>query len=250
MLRKKLYNLVYNDNPRLVYRLYNYLMFLTIIVSIIPLLFIENQKIFSYTEKFALGLFLFDYIVRWITADYKFKKGWVSFLIYPFTPMAIIDILSILPCINIIGDTFKIFRLTRFLSVFRFLKLLRYSSKVTLLFRVFKKERNVLISVLVIAIFYIFLTAMIIFNIEPHINPITGRASFENIFDALYWATVTLTTVGYGDLCPVTEIGRFISMVSSIFGVAIIALPSGVITASYLDELRNEQEKKKDEKKQ
>jgi voltage-gated potassium channel len=76
------------------------------------------------------------------------------------------------------------------------------------------------------------------FNAEPHVNPRTGQETFHSFFDALYWATVTLTTVGYGDLCPVTNLGRMVSMLSSIFGVAIIALPSGVITASYLDELR------------
>ena len=65
-------------------------------------------------------------------------------------------------------------------------------------------------------------------------------------FDALYWATVTLTMVGYGDLTPVTDIGRFVSMLSSLFGVAIIALPSGFITASYLEELRSLKDKKKD----
>ena len=75
------------------------------------------------------------------------------------------------------------------------------------------------------------------FNAEPHINPNTGAETFHSFFDALYWATVTLTTVGYGDLCPVTDIGRVVSMFSSLFGVAIIALPSGVITASYLEEL-------------
>ena len=78
------------------------------------------------------------------------------------------------------------------------------------------------------------------FNVEPNINPVTGAATFEDFFDALYWATVTLTTVGgYGDMIPVTDIGRFVSMLSSLFGVAVIALPSGVITASYLDELRS-----------
>ena len=82
------------------------------------------------------------------------------------------------------------------------------------------------------------LTALIMFNAEPHVNPVTGATVFEDFFDALYWATVTLTTVGYGDLTPVTDIGRLVSMLSSLFGVAIIALPSGVITASYLEELR------------
>lgn len=96
-----------------------------------------------------------------------------------------------------------------------------------------------LLSVLVISVLYIFLTDLIMFNTEPRINPNTGSETFSSFFDAVYWATVTLTTVGYGDLCPVTDIGRFVSMLSSIFGVAIIALPSGVITASYLDELRS-----------
>ena len=92
--------------------------------------------------------------------------------------------------------------------------------------------------------FYVFLTALIMFNAEPHINPVTGATTFEDFFDALYWATVTLTTVGYGDMIPVTDIGRCVSMLSSLFGVAVIALPSGVITASYLDELRAEKTNK------
>ena len=77
------------------------------------------------------------------------------------------------------------------------------------------------------------------FNAESRLNPVNGEETFHSFFDALYWSTVTLTTVGYGDLCPITPIGRIISMISSLFGVAIIALPSGVITASYLDELRH-----------
>lgn len=83
------------------------------------------------------------------------------------------------------------------------------------------------------------------FNVEPRINPATGKATFDTFFDALYWATVTLTTVGYGDLCPVTDAGRIVAMLSSLFGVAIIALPSGVITASYMEELRHRRDDSK-----
>ena len=82
---------------------------------------------------------------------------------------------------------------------------------------------------------------------EPHVNPVTGHESFDSFFDALYWATVTLTSVGYGDMVPATDIGRLVSMLSSLFGVAIIALPSGVITASYLDELRNMKKEKEED---
>ena len=103
--------------------------------------------------------------------------------------------------------------------------------------RVIKKERGILLTVLGFAVFYVFFTALVMFNAEPHINPATGEPTFRDFFDALYWATVTLTTVGYGDMVPVTDIGRFVSMLSALLGVAVIALPSGVITARYLEEL-------------
>lgn len=217
---------------------YDIVMLFAIVVSIIPLMFFEELKWFKYVEVVTVVIFVIDYLLRWITADFKMeKKGW-AFVLYPFTPMAIIDLLSILPGFNVLGQGFKIFRVTRLLKILRLFKFLRYSDKIALFMRVLKKEQNVLLSVLAIAVFYVFLTALIMFNVEPHINPNTGAITFSDFFDALYWATVTLTTVGYGDLCPVTDIGRCVSMLSSLFGVAIIALPSGVITASYLDELR------------
>lgn len=217
---------------------YDIVMLFAIVVSIIPLMFFEELRWFKYIEIVTVVVFVIDYLLRWITADFKMeKKGW-AFVLYPFTPMAIIDLLSILPGFNVLGQGFKIFRVTRLLKILRLFKFLRYSDKIALFMRVLKKEQNVLLSVLAIAVFYVFLTALIMFNVEPHINPNTGAITFSDFFDALYWATVTLTTVGYGDLCPVTDIGRCVSMLSSLFGVAIIALPSGVITASYLDELR------------
>ena len=174
----------------------------------------------------------------------------MSFMMYPFTGWAIIDLLSILPGLSLVGRGFKIFRLTRLLRILRLFKLFRYSDKIQVLWKVLRKEKSVLLTVLGIAVFYVFLTALIMFNAEPHVNPVTGAKTFEDFFDALYWATVTLTTVGYGDMIPVTDIGRFVSMLSSLFGVAIIALPSGVITASYLDELRALKQKKEKENEQ
>ena len=217
---------------------YDILMLVAITASIIPLTFKSFHPWFKTVEIITVSIFLVDYILRWITADYKLKKGGWSFLIYPFTPMAIIDLLSMLPALHLLGGGFKVFRLTRLLRILRVFKVLRYSEKVDVFLRVIRKERKVLFSVLAIAVFYVFVTALVMFNTEPRLNPETGEETFRNFFDALYWATVTLTTVGYGDLCPVTDLGRFVSMLSSIFGVAIIALPSGVITASYLEELR------------
>ncbi len=223
--------------------IYDSCMMLVIIVSIVPLMFVQSKPWFVYVEYITVTLFVFDYIARWITAPFRLKKGVLSYFIYPFMPMAMVDLLSIVPVINLLDSSFKLFRLTRLLKIVRVFKLFRYSSKVEILGKVLHNERHVLMSVFIVAVFYIFVTALVMFNVEPHINPYTGGVTFSSFFDALYWATVTLTTVGYGDLCPVTEMGRFISILSSLFGVAIIALPSGVITAGYLNELRKQREK-------
>lgn len=223
---------------------YDILMIFVITASIIPLMFTEETRVFRIVEQITVSLFIVDYLLRWFTADYRVKKGKWSFVLYPFTGWAIIDLLSILPGLNILGKGFKIFRITRLLRTLRLFKYIRYYEKIQVLGRVIRKEKGVLLTVLGIAVFYVFLTALIMFNAEPHVNPVTGAPTFGDFFDALYWATVTLTTVGYGDMVPVTDIGRFVSMLSSLFGVAVIALPSGVITASYMEELRSLKEER------
>ena len=248
MIREKIYNLINRDRKGMwASRIYDWYMLVMIIASIVPLMFIEDYPIFKVIEIVTVTAFIIDYALRWMTSGIQLKRGWVSYLIYPFTPMAIIDLLSILPGLNLMNPEFKLLRLTRLLKIVRLLKIFRYSDKITMFMRVLQKERQVLLSVLMLALFYIFITALIMFNAEPHINPNTGEETFHSFFDALYWATVTLTTVGYGDLCPVTDIGRVVSMLSSLFGVAIIALPSGVITASYLEELREYRKREKGE---
>lgn len=98
-----------------------------------------------------------------------------------------------------------------------------------MILNVFKNQKDTLITIGGIAIGYILISALIILNIEPD--------TFNTYFDAVYWATVSLTTVGYGDIYPVTTIGKVITMISSIFGIAIVALPAGVITAGIMEEL-------------
>lgn len=250
-MRKRIYEIIdmgrKGDKLSLAYEIF---MIIVIVASIIPLMFLKVYPIFVIIEKVTVTIFIIDYLLRWITADYRLKKGSWSFVIHPFTGWAIIDLLSILPGLNILGQGFKIFRITRLLRILRLFKLFRYSDSMQILGRVIRKERKVLFAVLGVSVFYVFLTALIMFNTEPRIDPATGNVTFSGFFDALYWATVTLTTVGYGDLTPATEIGRLVSMVSSLFGVAVIALPSGVITASYLEELRTMKRRKKLEEKE
>lgn len=239
--RQRLFSLVEKDTDHSVASItYDCIMVVMIAISIIPLMFKTQNQLFLWFDRISVAIFIFDYFARWTTADLKFsdRNQIVAFVTYPFSLMAMVDLLSILPSIGILSRSFKIFRITRLFKLLRVLKFLRYSSRIQILLNVFKKERYVLLTVLAIAVFYIFTTALIMFNVELNKPNKDGLVVFDSFFDALYWATTTLTTVGYGDVYPVSDFGRVISMMSSIFGIAIIALPSGVITAGYLDELK------------
>lgn len=126
----------------------------------------------------------------------------------------------------------KTLRMLRALKVFRVVKAARYSKSITIISNVLNDSKEALMAVCTMAGAYILISALIIFNVEPD--------SFPTFFDAIYWATVSLTTVGYGDIYPVTTIGRIVTMVSSIFGIAIVALPAGIITAGYMDAIQKQ----------
>ena len=215
----------HNDNSSRDSRIYDYFQLVAIILSLVPLAFRDYPPFFAVLEYVCVSFFILDYVLRWLTADFSLKKGALSFVLYPFTPMAIIDLLSILPTFSIINEAFHLFRISRLFKIFRLLKFGRYSKELAIFIQVLKQQKSVLLSVLTLAIFYILLTALLMFTVDD---------KFESFFDALYWATSALTTVGYGDVFPHNDIGKIISMLSSLVGVAIIALPSGVITASYL----------------
>ncbi len=225
-------------------RIYDCIMLVAIIVGIIPLAFREQPMIFWYFDLFSGLCFVVDYILRWITSDLSSKHNRVvAFIVYPFTPMAIIDLLSILPTFNLISPTFKVVRVSRLLKILRVIKVVRYYEPLEIILSVVRRQSKILWTVFSLAVFYIFITALIMFNAEEDINPETGQFLFDNFFDAFYWAACTLTTVGYGDLCPISDVGRVISIISSMVGIAIIALPSGIVTAGYLDELKSRKKK-------
>ncbi len=223
---------------------YDIFMVITVVISLIPLGFKEHYEAFKITDFCTAGIFILDYILRWITADYKLKKRSItSFLKYPFTPGAIIDLLTILPVFALIADQFKLFRLPRMIKALRLLKILgmvrafRYSKTIKIVLAVIKSSKEALIVVAGFSFFYVIVSALLVFNVEPD--------TFNTFFDAIYWATVSLTTVGYGDLYPVTTIGKAISMMSSFFGIAIIALPASIITAGYMKAVDEYVEEKK-----
>ena len=241
--RKQIFEIVETDSNSIISKVYDWIMLIFIVMSLVPLAFREQTATLIWLDIISVSAFIIDYLLRWMTADYKLPayKKWKAFLMYPITPFALVDLLSILPSFAFFNRAFKLFRITRLLKIMRIFRFIRYSENMQILLKVLHKERHILFTVFLIALAYIVVTALIMFNVEE-------SALFENFFDALYWATTTLTTVGYGDIYPSTDIGRFISMLSAIFGVAVIALPSGVITASYLEELRENKAHKSSEK--
>lgn len=230
-MREKIFKIIEPTEPaNAASSYYDKFMIICITLSIIPLCFKETNAAFVWIERTTVAIFILDYISRWVTADLKgttHKK--TAFLKYPFTPYAIIDLLSILPVFIPLNTSFKLLRLLRLAKAFRALRLLRYSKSMKIITSVIKKERKPLLAVCILAAGYILISALVMFQVEPD--------CFETFFDSIYWAMVTLTTVGYGDIYPVSDIGRIISMLSSFMGIAIVALPTGIITAGYMSEL-------------
>ena len=217
---------------------YDFLMMVAIIASIVPLAFKSTNLAFEIIDKITVIIFIVDYLLRWIVADLKLEKGKLSYILYPITPMAILDLLTILPSLTLVSGGFKLFKLVRLLRTFRALRIfkaVRYSKSIKTVINVFKKQKDSLLVVCVMAFAYVLVSALIVFNVEPD--------SFNNYFDAVYWATVSLTTMGYGDIYPVTTAGRIVTMISSFMGIAIVALPAGIITSGMMDEINSAKEK-------
>lgn len=244
-IRREIYRLIEPRNKETYSsRIYDVVMLIAIVIGILPLMFRTQYKIFWYFDLISGICFIVDYILRWCTADYKLNRSKVAaFVVYPFTSMAIIDLLSILPVFNLLGPTFKVFRVSRLLKILRIFKIIRYFEPLEIIMSVIRKQGKILLTFFSLAVFYIFITALIMFNTEEQVDPVSGKLFFDDFFDAFYWASCTLTTVGYGDLYPISDTGRVISIISSLVGIAIIALPSGIVTAGYMDELRNRKKK-------
>lgn len=245
-MRKRLYEIIETakgDDKTSSY--YDAFMMTVIIASIVPLGFKSTYPVFHVIDIASTIIFILDYLLRWITADYKLNRGAVSFPIYPFTPLAIIDLLSILPAFNYLAAGFrllKLFRLARTLRIVRVLRtarLFRYSRSINIIIRVIKEQKTPLLAVCSLALAYVLVSALVVFNVEPD--------TFDTFFDAIYWATVSLTTMGYGDIYPVTVAGKIVTIISSFIGIAIVALPAGIITAGYLEQINKTKDAKNGE---
>ena len=237
-MKKKIYEVIEvgSKDSRLC-QIYDLVMLVMIIANLIPLAFEKTFAVLTVINYISVGVFIIDYLLRWLTADLKFEgMGWRAFVIYPFTPMAVVDLLAIVSSFPVLGGRIKLLKMLR---LARLTKLFRYSRSCELITDVIKRERRALTAVGTFVVGYILVSALVFYNAESGL--------FGSFFDAVYFATVSLTTIGYGDISPQTEFGKFLVIISSLLGVGVIALPSGIITSGFLSIVR-EREQSEDEK--
>lgn len=205
------------------------------------------QKISRYVEIASVVIFTIEYILRVWTADllYKNKKPAIARIRYVFSFMAIIDLLAILPFYlpMLISVDLRVLRTLRIIRLFRIFKINRYTTALNTIGQVFKNKASQLISSMAIVFMLMLIASVIMYNVEHEAQP----EQFKNVFQSMWWAVATLTTVGYGDIYPVTVLGKILSTVIAILGIGLVAVPTGIITSGF-SELVNNDDKGNDKK--
>lgn len=237
-IRKRIYEITEvaekDDIPS---RIYDTFIVLAVLASLAPLVAPDSRVAVSMVEHISLSILILDYVLLWICADFSMRKKFFSFILYPLTFGSIVNLLAIIPPYLAMHDMIDVrfshySNMLQVLIALRLLKLLRitkYFKQFYLIVKVLKKQKQALMVVLTLAVAYILVVALIMYVLEGDF--------YNNYFEAIYWATISLTSVGYGDFVPHTNAGRLLTILSSVMGIAIIALPSGIISAGYMDEL-------------
>lgn len=258
-IKKYIYNLIQpaaqGSTASKVFDICLMLLILFSVISVFIMTFPVSEKtasLFTRIEECSVIIFSAEYLLRIWTADYLYPEyGKIrSRLKYITSGMAIIDLISILPFflpmflpINLLG--IRAFRLIRLLRIF---KLNRYCDALSSIGEVFrKKSREMLASIFFVFIILI-IASLLIYYAEHDAQP----KQFANAFSGLWWAVATLTTVGYGDIYPITALGRILGAIIAILGIGLVAVPTGILSAGFVEMLEKnnaEDKEKKEEKK-
>jgi voltage-gated potassium channel len=201
----------------------------------------KYERLFHYFDMVSVGIFTLEYVLRvWsCTHDPRYKGSIKGRIRYMLTPGALIDLLAFLPTYfhAFLDFDLRILRLLRFFRFFRLFRLTAYTRSAQMIFNVFKSRINELLLAFVMVIFLIIIASCLLYFAE-HLYPSEAESDFTSIPATLWWAVVTLTTTGYGDMVPGTPLGKILTGVIMLAGVALFALPAGIITAGFLEEIK------------
>jgi len=234
--KKKIAEIIFGTDTR-EGKLFDLILLWAILISVIAMMLesvheieVEYGQILKYIEWFFTLLFSIEYIARIYSARNKTK--------YIFSFFGIIDLLSILPTLIgffLTGTHFlAVIRAVRLLRVFRILKLARYMDAANILTRAIRDSRAKITVFLGVVVSIVFIIGTLMYLIEG------GAGGFNSIPRSIYWAIVTLTTVGFGDITPTTVLGQLLASVLMIVGYGIIAVPTGIVTSEIVKGQRKE----------
>jgi voltage-gated potassium channel len=187
-------------------------------------------------EFFIFLIFSAEYVLRLILCGNLQKyEGLTGKIKYILSPMALTDLLAILPNILVIMvDDLMFLRLFRLFRMFRIVKLVRTNKPLMLFAESIQSSWPQLSASMVVTLFLLFLSAILLYFVEGSVQP----EAFGSIPRAMWWAMATLTTVGYGDVYPITVMGKICAGIISLISIGVVALPAGIIAANFSDKLK------------
>jgi len=185
-------------------------------------------------EVFSVTVFLIEYILRvWsCNVEGRFAEPFKGRLRYMFTPLVIIDLLAVLPALLLLtGVDLRFLRIMRFSRIFRLAKLTRYSQAMKTMAQVFMNRREELVLAILFMMMVLIVSSSLMYFVEHERQP----EVFASIPDSMWWGVMTLTTVGYGDVYPITIAGKILGGIISIVGIGLFALPAGIIGSAFVE---------------
>lgn len=250
--REQIYRIIDNDEESTpqsqAFEIFITILILMSIASIILESFDYLQAHFSYYfdlfENITLGIFSVEYLVRLLTADFKYKsKNYFKSLIRFITSgSGIIDFIAISPLMfKLYNLDFRFLRALKISRLLRVLKLSSLTNSVIIIGEVFVEKRSELGMTLFVAFVLLLISSTLMWYIEGDVQP----DKFSNIVTSFWWAIATLTTVGYGDVFPLTAWGKFLSGCIAVLGIGIVALPAGILSSAFIGKLEEEADKRK-----
>ena len=247
-VKLRVYNLVRSDDKNtLASNIFDAIIIFIIIVNVF-LVILDTfdlpmwlQIVSKDVEAISVTIFTIEYLARLWTATYLYpdEKPYKARIKYMLTFMAIIDLLAILPFYlpYIIPMDLRVLRTLRVIRLLRLFKLHRYTDALMTIAEVFKKKSSQLLSSIFIVSLLMLIASVLMCDIENQAQP----DKFTNAFSGLWWAVATVTTVGYGDIYPVTVAGKILSGIIAILGIGLVAVPTGIISAGFIESITEEE---------